>query len=510
MRVVNKIDARKPLNITRKRVAAYARVSIERGRTLQSLSTQVSYYSNLIQQRREWFYSGVYADSGITGTTDDRKEFQRMLADCEAGKIDIILTKSISRFARNTVDLLQTVRHLRDLGIEVRFEKERINSLDEGGELMLTLLASFAQEESRSISENIKWAIRKGFQKGKPHSHNIYGYRWINGQFELVPEEAEVVRLIYANFLAGMSAEGTEKQLEEMEVRSYTGGHFDNVAIRAILCNEKYTGNSILQKTYRENHLTHKKVINRGELPRYFAEGTHPVIIDQATFDKVQAEIARRRELGVFANWSMNTSCFTSKIKCGNCGVSYRHSHRWGRKVKEEDDYSVWVCRTRDRKGKEACPAKEIPEAALKEACCRVLGLAAFDEKAVQNQIERITVIGNNTLMIRYPDGREEPVTWKSTAMVDWWTPERRKAWGELRKCRDTNPYPRSLFTGFIKCGICGENFRGKTRTLKDGTSFREWRCGSQLHTPTGRKGIEEDALRRLIAEVLGTSSFDE
>ena len=173
MRKINRIEPSAPVMPTRKKVAAYARVSEEKGRTLHSLSAQVSFYSKYIQTHREWEYAGVYADEGISGSTENRDEFKRLLEDCDAGKIDIVLTKSISRFARNTVDLLETVRHLRDIGVEVRFEKENINSMSGDGELMLSILASFAQEESRSTSENVKWAIRRNFQKGKPNSFNI-------------------------------------------------------------------------------------------------------------------------------------------------------------------------------------------------------------------------------------------------------------------------------------------------------------------------------------------------
>ena len=368
MRKVSKLEAKLPQLPERKKVAAYARVSEEKGRTLHSLSAQISYYSAYIQKRREWQYAGVYADKGISGTTDDRPEFRRMLEDCEEGKIDIILTKSISRFARNTVDLLETVRHLKELGIEVRFQKEGIHSLSEDGELMLTLLASFAQEESRSTSENVKWGIRKGFEQGKTNSFCIYGYRWDGNQFNIMPEEAEIVRLIYDNFLKGLSAEQTEKQLEQMDIKSYTGGHFSNTSIRAILRQERYTGNILLQKTYVESHINHKSKINYGELPMYYAENTHPAIIDQDTFDRVQTEIARRRELGVFANKAINTTCFTSKVKCGNCGVSYRRSGKRQRKDANEV-YYIWTCQTKDRKGVSECGAKNIPEKILQKVC---------------------------------------------------------------------------------------------------------------------------------------------
>ena len=201
-----------------KRVAAYARVSVERGRTLHSYSAQVSYYNELIQKNPEWSFAGVYADLGVSGTgINKRNDFKRLLQDCEEGKIDIILTKSISRFARNTVDLLKVVRHLKDLGIEVRFEKENINSLTGDGELMLSILASFAQEETISISNNVKWGIRKKFEKGIPTGiTRIFGYRWVNKKLEVVPEEAEVVKYIYDNFLKNKAYQKVADELNEM------------------------------------------------------------------------------------------------------------------------------------------------------------------------------------------------------------------------------------------------------------------------------------------------------
>ncbi len=198
MRTITKIEPTIPAIKARKKVAAYARVSVESERLNHSLSAQISYYNNLIQKNPNWQFAGVYADSGISGTsTNKREEFKRMIADCEKGKIDIILTKSIQRFARNTVDLLKTVRHLKNLGIEVRFEKENISSLSGDGELMLSILASFAQEESRSISENVKWATRKRFAQGLNNGKfNIYGYRWEDEQLVIVPEEAVIVKRI--------------------------------------------------------------------------------------------------------------------------------------------------------------------------------------------------------------------------------------------------------------------------------------------------------------------------
>ena len=216
MKKITEIKKMKPVLPERKKVAAYCRVSMETERLHHSLSAQVSRYSELIQSNPQWEFAGIYADEGISGTKAGlRPEFMRMIADCESGKIDIVLTKSISRFARNTVDLLETVRHLKDIGVEVRFEKENIRSLSDDGELMLTLLASFAQEDSVSISNNVKWGIRKRMQEGLPNASGhfqIYGYQWDGDKLVPVPEEAEIVKRIFQNFLDGKSRLETERE----------------------------------------------------------------------------------------------------------------------------------------------------------------------------------------------------------------------------------------------------------------------------------------------------------
>jgi len=435
MRKITQIKPTVPSLPTRKRVAAYARVSEEKGRTLHSLSAQVSYYSAYIQKRPEWEYVGVYADSGETGTSSSRGEFQRLIADCETGKIDIVLTKTISRFARNTLDLLETVRRLREIGVEVRFEEQSINSMSGDGELMMTILASFAQEESRSLSENVKWAIRKGFKEGKTNSFNVYGYRWNGEKFIVHPEEAEVVRLIYANFLNGISAEQTAKQLTEMGAKSYTGlDEFSATSVRAILRNDKYTGVLRLQKTYVENHISHKYMINKGELPIYLVEDAHEAIIDKAMFDAVQAEQARRRELGVFANWSITTSVLTSRIKCGKCGASF---HRKGRKRADGSSAKYWRCGTMDKKGSKKCHMKDIPEDKIKQAAAGVLGLDDFDEAAFAEDVCLITVPEDFTLLFKLADGSETRIEWVSTSKKDCWTSEARQAAAERMRKRE-------------------------------------------------------------------------
>ena len=296
MREVSKVKPSMPVMMRKKRVAAYARVSLDSERLMHSLSAQVSYYSEYIQKNPHWIYAGVYADEGITGTlTDKRDEFKRMIADCEAGKIDIILVKSISRFARNTVDLLKTVRHLKELGIEVRFEKENINSMSNDGELMLSILASFAQEESRSISENVKWGTRKRFEKGIPNGRvRVFGYRWEGDTLVIVPEEAETVKRIFADFIGGKVPRAIAKGLNDDGITTRMGCKWSDFGIRTILNNITYTGNMLLQKVFVDDPITKHRKINRGELPRYFVENTHKAIISKDIFDKAQKEFERR------------------------------------------------------------------------------------------------------------------------------------------------------------------------------------------------------------------------
>jgi site-specific DNA recombinase len=507
MKVIRKIEPTLPILPERKKVAAYARVSEEKGRTFHSMSAQISHYSSYIQKNKEWIYAGVYADEGITGTTDKRSEFQRMIEDCEKGKIDIILTKSISRFARNTVDLLETVRYLKTLGIEVRFESENINSLSDDGELMLTLLASFAQEESRSISENVKWGIRKGFQKGIVNSFCIYGYRWDGEKFNVVPEEAGVIKLIFNNFLKGLSAEQTEKQLKEMGIKSYTGGHFSNTSIRAILRQEKYTGDSLLQKTYIEDHITQKSVINKGELPMYYAEDTHPPIIEKEIFDKVQAEIARRRKLGVFANKAIKTSCFTSKIKCDICGKSYRRSGKRQRKDAKEV-YYIWTCRTKSEKGISYCHPKDVPEKMLHKYIAIALGLEEFDEEVFAEDVEKVVVKGQDELIIHFYDGQILTQKWQSSARTECWTPEARKKKSAYMKKNPRSSGTITCFTSKISCSKCGQNLRRNTSTRVSGEKARHWRCPP--YNGCGHKGLEENLLKSISADVLNIEEFDE
>jgi DNA invertase Pin-like site-specific DNA recombinase len=447
MRKIIKLSPTVPILPVKKRVAAYARVSIEKGRTLHALSAQVSDSSAYIQKHTEWEYAGVYADSGESGTSRDRDEFKRLLADCEAGKIDIILTKSISRFARNTVDLLETVRHLRELGVEVRFEEQNINSMSGDGELMMTILASFAQEESRSLSENVKWGIRKGFQKGITNSFNVYGYRWNGEKFVIEPKEAEIVRIIFADYLAGKSPKAIARKLTGMGVKPMYVETFPESTVRMMLENDKYVGDLVLQKSYIENHITHRDRKNNGELPKYVISDAHEAIIDRETFAKVQAEKERRKKLGCFATDTLTRSAFTSKITCEVCGVHFYRSSR----SRTNGKFKVWICCNRKEGRAHNCEVKDLPENILQKVSAEVLGLETFDPDVFAEKIEEIVVPSAHTLVYHFYDGRTVTKEWISTARRDCWTPEARAAVAERMRHRVYSEEERKARSEWMK-----------------------------------------------------------
>ena len=385
-------------------VAAYARVSVENELTDHSLSNQIEYYSNYIKTHPGWRFAGVYADEGLTGTKMNRPGFQNLLRDCDGGKIDIILTKSLSRFSRNTLDLLNTTRHLKDLGINVWFERENIWSMSHDGELMLTLLASFAQEESRSVSENTRWAIRKRFEQGLESNPLLYGYRWDGKEHHIVPEEAQIVREVFSSYLEGMTPDGIAAMMRKRGIKPPEGGDFSYSLVRAMLRTEKYTGDSILQKTFGEDHLTKKRRINRGQRPMYYATETHPPIISKQMFDDVQAEIRRRAELGYRANQSITFSCFTAKVICGKCGRTYRRRSSGSKRYK--NIYHRWVCGNRIEHTRAGCPSQTISENTLYSSTMEVLGVDDLNKQVFDSIIDHITVSGHCTLTFHMKDGR--------------------------------------------------------------------------------------------------------
>lgn len=440
MRRIRKIVGMAPL-LKLKKVAAYARVSADTDQTEKSFSTQVSYFSQKIQSNPEWVYAGVYSDLGISGTnTTKRRGFQQMIQDAEAGKIDIILTKSIQRFARNTVDLLQTIRHLKDLGVEVRFEKEHISTMSGDGEVMLTILASFAQAESLNMSTNIRWAFRKKNEQGIPNQHFIiYGYRWEGDTLVPVPEEAAVVRKIYKEFLTGKSLQKIADGLKGKKTY-YGKDTFLKKTIANMLQNITYTGTMLLQKGFVVSPLTKKRKANEGELPQYKVEEDHEAIIDMDTFTKVQELIQKKQALGVWANPALNLTLFTGMVKCPHCHKSYRRHVRSNGAV-------YWECMNR----KNCQVGGSIREETLMAICREVLGTDGLDA-TLRKAVDHIEIPRPHTLQFFLANGKEVTRHWKDITVADTWTQERRQKRSEQNRQR-----AKYLLSGKLICPRCGK-----------------------------------------------------
>lgn len=418
-KTIRKIESKRPVLPVQERVAAYARVSCAKDAMLHSLSAQVSYYSNLIQRNSEWRYAGVYVDEAMTGTKGSREGFQRMLADCRAGKIDRIIAKSISRFARNTVTLLETVRELKGLGIDVYFEEQNIHSMSGNGELMLSILASFAQEESRSVSENCKWRIRKQFESGETANWRfMYGYRIRKGKIDIQPEEAAVVRWVFKSYLDGVGIARISRIMRESQIPSHRGGTWSPKRVLDMLKNEKYGGNALLQKRYVSDHLTKLEKNNHGELPKYYAEGTHPAIVPPEMFMRVQAQMEQNRQKNGIAKDAPQYSAFTGMIICENCGKRYH------RKVSRTE--VAWNCATYLSLGKKACHTKQIPEDILMAVTASVLSTTEFDPVLFREVVQEIRVPAFNRLVFVMTDGSKVEREWQSKSRRDSWTDEMR------------------------------------------------------------------------------------
>lgn len=419
-RTITQIEFPVPIQPRAKRVAAYARVSSGKDAMLHSLSAQVSFYSKMIQSHRGWVYCGVFSDEAFTGTKESREGFQSLLAECRAGNIDLIITKSISRLARNTVTLLQTVRELKLLGVDIFFEEQNIHTMSADGELMMTILASYAQEESLSASENQKWHIRKRFENGEiVNMRFLFGYHIVKGEITVDPKQAKIVQEIFRRFIAGESMGSISADLNERGIRGALGGEWYQQRVRDILSNEKYLGNALLQKTYVNNHLEKKQQRNRGELPQYYAEGTHDAIIDQDTFDRAQ-EMLRQIKEQLSGRKEPQTSAFTSKIVCTGCGKKY------SRVTAGEKHH--WNCRTYLTKGKDACPAKKVPEDVLYRLSAEVLGLDEFDADVFNSKITAIRAEKDNTLVFIFTDGKETVKRWQYRSRAESWTDEMKAA----------------------------------------------------------------------------------
>ena len=416
-KTITKIEKSIPDKIVLKRVAAYVRVSSGKDAMLHSLSAQVSFYSNLIQRHKGWIYAGVYADEALTGTKDTRENFQRLIADCRAGKIDAIITKSISRFARNTVALLETVRELKGLGIDVYFEEQNIHSLSNDGELMLTILASYAQEESRSVSENCKWRIRKRFEKGElVNMRFMFGYRVVKGKPEPDPYTAPIVKEVFERVISGESYSRIAADLNGRNIPTPLGGAWSARQISAMIINEKYMGDSMLQKNYRNNHLEKKHKINKGEIIRYYSEETHEGIIDKNTFELASAEYQRRYKQYAENRADKEYSVFSGLIYCPICGKNYRKVKNNGR--------ILFGCSTYINKGKAYCKSRKIPLYVFEDLIKEITGSVQYSDDLVRDNIESITVSALDTIIFVLKNGDTIEKKWTHRSRSDSWTNE--------------------------------------------------------------------------------------
>ena len=349
----------------KRKVAGYARVSTDHEDQVSSYTAQVDYYTKYITEREDWEFAGMYTDEGVTGTSTKKREgFTRMIKDALDGKIQLIITKSVSRFARNTVDCLTTIRKLKASGVEVYFEKEGIWTLDSAGELLITVLSSISQEEARSISENTTWGQRKRFADGKvsvPYKRFLGYDRGEDGNLVINPEQAKTVKLVYKLFLTGLSYKAICRELMAKGIKSPAGKDKWNAGtVQSILTNEKMKGDALLQKQFTVDFLTKKHKKNEGEIPQYYVTGNHEAIIPPATFDLVQAEIERRRHGKRYSG----VTVFSNRIKCGECG------HWYGSKVwHSTDQYRrvVYQCNNKFG-GTKKCDTPHLVEEEIKSA----------------------------------------------------------------------------------------------------------------------------------------------
>ena len=386
------------------RVAAYCRVSTKEEDQLNSYEAQKNYYTDKIMENKSWTMADIFADEGITGTSaKKRADFMRMMKWCKQGKIDLILTKSVSRFARNTVDCLNYVRMLKAQGIAVYFEKENINSMDESTELMLTMMGAFAQAESESISGNIQAGKRYAMQRGEAtiNYHNLYAYeKGPDGKPRIIPEQAEVVKEIYAHYLQGDSLPMICRYLEAQHIPNIRGGTtWGHSAVRGILSNEKYVGDVLMQKTFRQDCISHKAIRNTGQRPMYLVQNNHEAIIDRKTYDAAQTELARRNALK--GNTQKSTpsgrSCYTPKyalsdrVICGECGTLYRRC-TWVNRGKK---HIVWRCISRFDYGKKYChDSPAVDEQQLQQAILRVINGVMSEKPALVRRVtENLQVV---------------------------------------------------------------------------------------------------------------------
>ena len=358
------IDAKEKTHVSKLRVAAYARVSSPSADQLNSFVAQNDYYQNLIRSKENWTLVDIYADEGISGTSaEKRPDFQRLMSDCRQGLIDRIVVKSISRFSRNIRECLEAIRELKALGVGIYFEEQNIDTATMSGEMMTALFASIAEEESKSISKNACWGNRKRMSAGTYLPSSMpYGYCQVDKEIIIEPEEALVVCQIYQDYLSGMGTGAITRKLNKQGVPPPQGKKWGRYGVRYILRNERYIGDSLWQKTYATESFPPRQVRNKGELPKYYAEGTHLPILSKDVFEAAQ-QLAADREVTIGDGEPTLVSPFSKRIICCECGKLFR------KRIKKGKIY--WLCRTHEENPEE-CGITQIPESEFSDAFLRM------------------------------------------------------------------------------------------------------------------------------------------
>lgn len=400
-----------PKEYKKLKVAAYCRVSTFGPAQLRSLELQIKTYTKMIRNHPDWIFAGVFFDVESGLRRNGRTGLDKMLKKAAKGKIDYIITKSISRVSRDTLEVLKIIRFLRERGINMHFENEKLDSIEIGTEFEITLRGMLAQEESRNTSENIQWGFKRKFEKGDIFTKykNFMGYTCVDGKMVIVPEQAEVVRKIFELYLRGLTFGQIKSYLESMGIKTVTGKeHWNTTTIQKMLKNEKYMGDTLLQKTYTKDFMTGKKGKNIGQRARYYVKNSHPAIVSAEVFNKVQEEMARRARLVHREDGTVKPSgskyngkyLLGNLLVCGDCGASYRRRTERGK--------VVWRCATRIEKGKEACPNsptldEEWIKVVLGEMICKD---RAYNENVIRNNVATI-LISHGYITICCKDGSQ-------------------------------------------------------------------------------------------------------
>ncbi len=382
MAKVTRIEPTIDTSLVRKlRCAAYCRVSSGSEDQLHSYAAQVKYYSEVLSCSETEELVDIYADEGITGTCEDkREEFKRLMTDCRRGKIDRIYVKSISRFARNTKDCLKNIRELKELGITIFFEKENIDTAQVNDEMMITLMGGLAQEESTSISQNMRWSVQKRMKNGNYEPPSVpYGYRKENGKLVIEPAKAEIVKMIYSWYLNGTGITTIAIKLNELGIKPGHGGKsWGNYAVTYILTNERYIGNMLLQKTWSSDTMPVIKRTNKGEREQYLVEHTHEAIISDEIFYNVQTMLADKGKK--YYKQNGEKTVYSRIIKCGKCGTSYRRK-------KCKGTY-YWVCQKHEMNAKN-CPSRQIREECFEQAFIRLFNKLILHHRDILLPLQR-------------------------------------------------------------------------------------------------------------------------